>query len=57
MEEQRRSVDVWVRKGQKLASRAKVWSVLSMPTPDIEYSLMHFLKKLVFPWRLMVSIH
>jgi hypothetical protein len=32
-----------VRGGQKLASRAKVWSALSTPTPDIEYSLMHFL--------------
>ncbi len=33
-----------VRGGQKLALRAKVWSALSIVTPDIEYSPMHFLK-------------
>ncbi len=37
--------------GQKLALRAKVWPVLSTPTPDFEYSPTHFLKKFVFPWR------
>jgi len=43
--------------GQKLASRAKVWSALSTPTPDFEYSPMCFSKKVVFPWRLIISIH
>jgi hypothetical protein len=43
--------------GQKLMSRAKVWSVWSTPTPDLEYSPTHFLKKLVLPCRLIVSIH
>ena len=34
-------------KGQKLASRAKVWSALSTPTPDFEYS--PFLEEVHFP--------
>ena len=42
---------------QKLAPRAKVWSVLSTPTPDFKYYLMHFSKKFVVPWRLIISIH
>ncbi len=42
---------------KKLASRAKVWSALSIPTPDFEYSPTHFSKKFVFPWRLIISIH
>ncbi len=43
--------------GQKLASRVKVWSSLSTPTPDFEYSPKHFSKKCVFHWRLIISIH
>ena len=35
-------------RGQKLASRAKVWLAQSMPTPDLEYSLTRFSKKFVF---------
>ena len=37
-------------KGQKLASRAKVWSVLSTPsTPDFEYSPTNLSKKFILP--------
>jgi hypothetical protein len=39
----------WVKEGQKLASRAKVWLALSTPTPDIEYLLMRFSNKFVCP--------
>ena len=47
-----------IKKGcQKLVSRTKVWSALSTPTPDFEYSPTRFSKKFVFPWRLIISIH
>jgi hypothetical protein len=46
-------MSVW-KGSQKLASRAKVWSALSTPTPDFEYSPTHFLNKFVFPWRLII---
>ena len=42
--------------GQKLVSRAKVWSALSTPSPDFEYSPTRFSKKLIFLWRLIISI-
>ena len=45
------------RGNQKLASRVNVWSGLSTPTPDLEYSPTCFSKKFVFPWRLIVPIH
>ncbi len=45
------------RGGQKLAPRAKLWSALSTPTPDFEYSPTRFSKKFVFPWRLIIPIH
>ncbi len=35
--------------GQKLASRAKVWLALSIPTPDIEYSPTFFSEEICFP--------
>jgi hypothetical protein len=44
-------------RGQKLASRAKVWSALSTPTPDFEYSPTRLSKKFVFPLRLIIFIH
>ena len=50
-------VCVGVCSHQKLVSRAKVWSAQLTPMPDFEYSPTHFLKKFVFPCKLIVSIH
>ena len=38
-------VCVCVHSHQKLASRAKVWSTPSTPTPDFEYSPTHFFEE------------
>ena len=48
-------VRVGVLSHQKLASRAKVWSAQSTPTPKIEYSPTNCFKKFVFPCKLNVS--
>ena len=42
-------MNVWAGRVKKLASRAKVWSALSTPTPNFEYSPTRFSKKFCFP--------
>ncbi|EJK72984.1 hypothetical protein THAOC_05424, partial [Thalassiosira oceanica] len=41
----------------KSQSKEKTCSSLLTPTPDLEYSPTLFSKKLVLPWRLIISIH